>query len=542
MTTKPTGAAYWRSLDELEGTPELQAVLAREFPGEVWETIPPATRRQFLKVMGASLALAGLTSCRWPREEIVPMTHRPAGRDPGVPQRFATAMEVAGVAAGLVVTSYDGRPIKIEGNPKHPASLGAASAIAQASLLELYDPDRSRAIVQRERGTAYTRSWERLSAFLRARVDALRGGGGRGLAVLSEATSSVTVAGLRHRLEQLLPEMEWYEHEVCSRDAELEGLRRLSGRALRPVPRLEGARVVACFDADPLLQHPDAVRLARELAAARRPGGEMVRLWVAEPIYTVTGGTADHRLATASRRIPLLLAGLAAALGEHGIPSGSGVAPSDVALSGPERVFVEALAADLAARRGAAVLLAGPGQPAEVHALTHAINLALGAEGTLRFIPDPGGGRRSHAEAIATLAHRMDAGEIDTLLILGGNPAYDAPADLELAARLRKVPYTVRLGEHPDETSALCGWHVPRAHYLESWSDARSWDGTLSVVQPLIEPLYGGKTPAQLLAAALGEPAEAHGLVRRSLRRFGPAAGFESYWKNVLREGVVPGT
>ncbi len=542
MTTKATGSAYWRSLDELEGTPEFQEMLAREFPGEVWETIPPATRRQFLKVMGASLALAGLTSCRWPREEIVPATHRPEGRDPGVPQRFATAMELAGVAAGLVVTSYDGRPIKVEGNPKHPASLGAASAIAQASLLELYDPDRSRAIVERERGATYTRSWEQAAAFLRGRVNALRDGGGRGFAILSEATSSVTVAELRRRLEALLPEMEWYEYEACSRDAELEGLRRLAGRAVRPVPRLESARVVACFDADPLLGHPDAVRLARELAAARRPGPDMARLWVAEPLYTVTGGSADRRLPVRASRIPMVLASLASTLGRHGVAVAGGPSSAPMEIEERERSFVDALAADLAAHRGAAVVLAGPGQAPEVHTLTHAINLALGNGRTLDFVPDPSGDRISHAEAITRLAGRMDAGTVDTLVILGGNPAYNAPPDLDFAGRLEKVRHTLHLSSHVDETSGLCGWHVPRAHYLEAWSDARSWDGTLSVVQPLIEPLYGGKTPAQLLAAALGEPAEAHDLVRRSLRRFGPAAGFEGFWKSALREGVVPGT
>jgi len=540
MMKKPTGAAYWRSLDELQGTPEFQEALARELPGEIWETIPPATRRQFLKVMGASLALAGLTSCRWPREEIVPATHRPEGREPGETQRFATAMELAGAASGLLVTSYDGRPIKIEGNPEHPASRGAASAVAQASLLELYDPDRSRNIVEQVRGTAYNRTWDQLAGFLSERATALGKNGGQGLAVLSEATSSVTVAGLRRRLQEKLPGMAWYEYEVCSRDTEREGIRRLAGRALRPVPRLDNARVIACFDADPLLGHPDAVRLGRELAEARRPGTEIARLWVAEPVYTITGATADRRLPVPARRIPLLLAGVVARLASHGIGVTGAGAQEPPGLTEAERAFARELAADLAGHRGAAVLLAGPGQGPEVHTLIHAINLALGSAETLDFVPDPGGERPAHTEAIATLAERMDRGEIDTLLILGGNPAYDAPAGLDFAARLGKVPHSVHLAGFRDETSARCSWHVPRAHYLEAWADARSWDGTLSVVQPLIEPLYGGRTPAELLAAILGEPAGAYDLVRAGLRGLAPAAGFERFWNEALRTGVVP--
>ncbi len=539
MTKRANRAAYWRSLEELEGTPEFQEMLAREFPGEVLEDIPPATRRQFLKVMGASLALAGLTACRWPREEIVPLTHRPEGRDPGVPIRFATAMELAGVGAGLVVTSYDGRPIKVEGNPKHPASLGAASAIAQASLLELYDPDRSRGHVQQEGGRSFPRTWKEAASVLRKRVAGL--GGGRGFAVLSEASSSVTVDSLRRQLQEALPEMGWYEYEVCSRDSELEGLRRLSGEALRPVPRLAEARVIACFDEDALLRHPDALRLAREMARTRRPDEKMARLWVAEPVYTVTGATADHRLPSEARRIPALLAGLAEILGKHGIalPESGG---STESLSEREAGFITGLAKDLLAHRGEAVLMAGPGQAAEVHTLIHAINLALGAEMTVDYIPAPGGDRPTHLEAIAELAKHMKAGEVDTLLILGGNPVYNAPADLDFGGLLKEVPNTIHLSSWRNETSALCSWHISRAHYLESWSDTRSWDGTLSVTQPLIDPLYGGKTSAELLAAALGESGGAHELVRRSLRRFAPGPDFETFWKEVLREGVLPGT
>ncbi len=277
---------YWRSLDELEQTAEFREAVQREFPDDDWDRLPPATRRQFLKVMGASFALAGLTACRWPKEEIVPFAHRPEGRSPGVPQRFATSMEIGGAALGLLVTSFDGRPIKAEGNPLHPDSLGALSAVAQAEILQLYDPDRSRRLLLREGGQEYVKDWSEFESFAGQRFS----GAGAGVAVLAGASSSPTLAALRERFLTAHPDARLYEHEPISRDNEREGARLVFGSMVRIHPHLGEAEVVACFDADPLFDHPAALRLAREFAAARNPeSGSGARLYVGESGYSLTG-------------------------------------------------------------------------------------------------------------------------------------------------------------------------------------------------------------------------------------------------------------
>jgi len=532
------GPSYWRSLDELAATPEFREAVAREFPGETWEALPPATRRQFMKVMAASLALAGLTACRWPEEEILPFAERPPERVPGVPRHFATVFAVGGVGQGVLVTSHDGRPTKVEGNPRHPASLGAASAMAQAWVLELYDPDRSRHVVERARGERLHRDREALVAMLAETAREAAARRGEGLAVLAEATGSATVDRLRARLGEALPGARWYEWEPVSWDAEREGLRLAYGRALRLVPRLGGAEVVACLGADPVGGHPDAVRLAREVAAGRRAGdGRMNRIWCAEAGWTLTGAMADERLALRPSHLPALVAAVAAALGV--IPEGA--VP---ALPGPERAWAGRVAADLAAHRGAAALLVGPQLPAAAHALAAAVNEALGAVGrTVELIPDPDPDRPSHLEAVTELARRIEAGEVATLVIVGGNPVYDAPGDLGLAELVGGVPRTIRLGLYEDETSRRATWHVPRAHGLESWGDARAWDGTLAVRQPLIAPLHGGWTEAELLAVLLGEAGpRAHELVRETVAAMAGDEPPDAFWRRCLHDGVVPGS
>ncbi len=545
-TTDSAGRRHWRSLDDLAQTPEFREMVAREFPGEIWEHIPAATRRQFLKVMGASLALAGLTSCRWPKEEIVPFASRPEGRDPGIPQRFATAMELGGSAVGLLVTSYGGRPIKVEGNPNHPDSLGAASALAQASVLDVYDPDRSRSAVFTGGGRASRRSVGAFSEWAADHFAELRSSG-RGLAVLAEPSPSPSRNALALEILAGFPSAEWYEWAPLDRRDEREGWAAAFGRPVRPLLHLDRVRVAAFLDADPLMDHPAALRYARDLAAARRPGPGMARLWVAEPTFTVTGAAADERLAVARRRVPALLAALAAELeGAHGISCAPGVdALPPVELGEKEKRFVERLVRDLAAARGEGVLLAGPAQPAEVHTVVAGLNRALGNLGAaVEPVADPVGGRPFRPGTLEELARRVEAGEVDTLVILGGNPAWDAPADLGFAGLLGRVPTTVHLAVHRNETSRLCTWHVPEAHFLESWGDACAWDGTVSVVQPLIEPLHGGLTALDVLSLMSSRPdRRAWDVVRETLMAdFAPPGDFERFWKRCLHDGVVEGT
>jgi molybdopterin-containing oxidoreductase family iron-sulfur binding subunit len=540
------GMNYWRSLDELERSPEFREAVRREFPDDDWDRLPPATRRQFLKVMGASFALAGLTACRWPKEEIVPFAHRPEGRTPGVPQRFATSMEIGGAALGMLVTSFDGRPIKAEGNPHHPDSLGALSAVAQAEILQLYDPDRSRRLLLREGGQQFVKDWSDFEFLAGERFS----GAGADVAVLAGASSSPTLAALRDRFLAARPHARWYEYEPVSRDNEREGTRLVFGSVVRIHPHLHEAEIVACFDADPLFDHPAALRLAREFAVARNPeSGSGARLYVGESGYSLTGVRADHRVAVASSRVPTLLAAVANRLvAEHGLElpaAAAGFAGStDHSATNDERHFVDLLAADLMAHRGRGVVLVGPRQAPAVHALAAVLNYALGATGsTITYTAEPIPDRPSHLEAISDLARRIQDDEIETLLILGGNPAYDAPADLGFSDLLAKVPVSVHLSLYDDETSRLCAWHLPASHHLEAWGDGAAWDGTLTLRQPLIEPLYGGRSAIEVLAVAAGDgPKSGHELVRASLSGRSSAPFIEESWRQALHDGVVEQT
>jgi len=540
---RETGPTYWRSLDELTRTPEFQEAVQREFPGDEWDRLPPATRRQFLRVMGASLAMAGLTACRWPKEEIVPFAHRPEGRTPGVPEHFATSMELGGASLGMLVTSFDGRPIKAEGNELHPDSLGALTAIAQADVLQLYDPDRSRRILLREGGQQYVKEW---SDFESAAAELLAGDG-TGVAVLAGASSSPTRALLRGRFLDAHPQAGWYEYDPISRDNEREGTRLVFGRPLRAHPKLDATGVVACFDADPLFDHPSSLRLAREFAAARHPEtGAGARLYVAESSYSLTGVRSDHRIAVPSGRVAMVLANVAHHLvAEHHIelPAAAagyaGEAGKDI--SDHERDFAEMLAADLANFQGGCAILVGPRQEPAVHALAAVLNQVLGS--TIEYTADPDPERQTHMAAIRELAAAMDSGSIETLLILGGNPAYDAPADLRFGDLLADVPTSVHLSLYDDETSKLCTWHLPRAHALECWGDGRAWDGTLTLRQPLIAPLYDGRSAVEVIALAAGEETTSgYELVRENLGGRTRAVDFEESWRRALRDGVVEGS
>ncbi|MGE5235251.1 MAG: TAT-variant-translocated molybdopterin oxidoreductase [Acidobacteriota bacterium] len=550
MTNDSAGKAYWRSLDDLADSPAVQELMAREFPGLEQDLVDPATRRDFLKILGASLGMVGLTSCRWPKELILPFTSRPEGRDPGVPVQYATVMELGGAAVGLLATSYDGRPIKLEGNPQHPGSLGAAGVFAQASVLELYDPDRSRYVVRREGSREANVGWDEFASFAGAHFQALRAARGEGLAVLSEASSSPSLDALKRRFAEAFPEAGWFEYEPLSYDAERAGTRMAFGVPVRPRLHFDRTSIIVCLEADPLYSHPDAVRLARGFAGGRRAdNGEMNRLYAVEAALSLTGTAADHRLATRSGQVAAVAARLARELGSRGVPlpdplGTMAVAPFDDGMEKAVARFAAAAARDLAGARGTGVVIAGAGQPAEVHAFAHLLNAALGNIGNaVTYLADPEPERPAHVTAIRSLTDAIAAGKVKTLLILGGNPAYDAPADLDFASRLRAVPTSIHLGVFHDETGQACTWHVPRAHYLESWGDARAWDGTVSVQQPLIEALYGGKSSIEMVALACGDPdPNGHAIVRKTLADLRGAVDFDATWRRTLNDGVLAGS
>ena len=559
MSDTATGKAYWRSLEELADTPEFRALAEREFPTLATSLCTPASRRQFLKIMGASAALAGLTACRWPKETIAPYVKRPAGRTPGMPVRYATAMEIGGVAQGLLVTSVDGRPIKVDGHPDHPANRGASDAVAQASILELYDPDRAAPARQRDDDSVGSTSWDGFAALAKEHFAALRARGGAGLAVLTEHSSSLSLADMRRRFHEAFPQAGWYVYEPLVDDHEREGTRLVFGSPYRPHYAIEAADVIVCLGADLLGRHPEAIAHTRGFATGRdvdehgeqRDGsGPLNRLYVVECAYTITGGMADHRVAIPATALPAAACELARALLDEGLDLPEPLQPlaASIPAESSKRVLppglVRVMAEDLLTARGRAVIAAGPAQPPAVHALIHALNTALGHVGTaVTYTPDPEPERPTCVHALRTLKTDIVAGKVETLVMLGGNPAYDAPANLDFATLLESVPTTIHLGLFENETSRACTWRLPRAHYLESWGDARASDGTLSIVQPLIEPLYGGRTPVELLALLLGEEkTSGFDIVRRALQQAHNGANFETFWRRALHDGLVVDT
>jgi molybdopterin-containing oxidoreductase family iron-sulfur binding subunit len=551
ITRQPVGHAYWRSLDELADSPDFRKFVESEFPSLAEHLLNSPTRRQFLKIMSASLAFAGLTGCRWPKEDIVPYAKNPAGRKPGVPLQYATTLDLAGFATGLLVTSYDGRPIKVEGNRDHPFSLGATDAIAQASILDLYDPDRSVWPVHRDGRRAENVRWDQVDAALRKQFGDVKTRQGVGLCVLSEASSSPSVADMRRRLLAAMPQARWFEYEPLSRDNERRGAELAFGQPLAMQFALDQADVIVCLDADLLLTHPASVRHTRDFARGRTAKeGRMSRLYAVESTLSLTGSNADGRYLARCTDIPRIACQLAAALIAQGLrlPSSAaalGEVVSAAAAQAPPK-FVETIARDLLAHRERGIVAVGPRQPALVHALAHVLNEALGNQGrTVQLRPLADGPRPTHLEAIASLTDAMRGGAVDTLLILGGNPVYDAPADVAFGEALSRVRTSIHLSEREDETSLACTWHLPRAHYLESWGDARALDGTLSIVQPLIEPLYGGRTPIEILALAAGDSlTRGYDIIRRTFESQQAVADGEAdaAWRRALHDGVVAGS
>ncbi|MFG0251506.1 MAG: TAT-variant-translocated molybdopterin oxidoreductase [Phycisphaerales bacterium JB038] len=532
MNLNNTGQAYWRSLDELADTAEFREFLLNEFPNysSAEMLLGSSSRRRFLKIMGASLAMGGLVGCRrWPERKVSPYASRADGHIPGQTEQFATVMEVAGTAKPLLVTSFDGRPIKIEGNPEHPASNGAADVFSQASILGLYDPERARHPSKLVDEARVESTWQEFDALAQARFAELRSSGGQGLAVLSESSSSPTFAAAKVRFLAAFPNAMWAEYEPSSWLAQVEGARLAFGRPLRTHLHLEQAEVIVSLDADLLGSHPNALKHARDWAVGRRSAddGRMNRLYAVEGAHSLTGANADARLALKPSRLGEFAQALLATLqGE------SNSIAADMAS------FVASVAADLRSHRGRSLVVAGAGQPAAVHAICFAINEALGNIGQALTLTDitcdvPG----PHTIDDLTAAIRDES--VSTLVVLGGNPVYDAPANLDFAAALELVSFSVQLSEYVNETARRCTWHLPRAHYLEAWGDARSWDGTISVVQPLIRPLYDGRSNIELLAGLLGEATTAgYDLVRESFRRR-LSGDFQKAWRRVLHDGLL---
>lgn len=526
------GRAYWRSLEELSGSPEFQERLAREFPQLAEALGDPRTRRDFLKIMAASLGMMGLANCRWPKENILPFAGRPEGRIPGVPQQFATAMALFGNVLGLLVTSFDGRPTKVEGNPLHPESLGGAHMWAQAAVLELYDPDRSQAVVQRAAGQRVVSSWENFKGWFRSILQELARGHGQGLWVLGDGVPSPTRQRLQKQLATRLPNARWLEWDPLARRNEERGLELATARRALPHLCLEQAKIVVNIADDLFLRHPQAVANARGYAQARRNLKDPLRLYVAEPVPTITGAVADWRLAVAPERLTLLLLGLAHELVNQGLSLPLSLPPQPALREG-EGAWVKAAARDLRKAGFEGLFVVGPNLPPAAHALGFVINRALGAVGsTVRYFP-----AHSFPGELAELRLALEEEEVRLLLVLGGNPAVSAGPELAPDVSFPKAGAVVRLGLYEDETSRLAHWHIPQAHFLESWGDLVSLSGIYSVVQPLIAPLFDGKTAEELVGLMLEEERDAYELVRETFRARG---GDEALWRRTLHDGLAP--
>jgi MoCo/4Fe-4S cofactor protein with predicted Tat translocation signal len=533
------GARYWRSLEELAGSEEFLQYLRREFPEQAVQWRDPSSRRRFFRLMGASMALAGVSGCaiRTP-EQIVPYVKAPEEIVPGKPLDFATALPFDGYGIGVIVESQMGRPVKVEGNPDHPASLGGTDALAQAAILTLYDPDRSQLVTHNGRAS----TWNDFLTMFIGEVARLRAKKGAGLRILTRTITSPTLADQFEQLLRDLPEARWHQYDPVGSDAARLGAQLAFGAHVATHHHIDRADVILSLDADFLAWGPGRLRDARQFALRREPGRPLNRLYVVEPTPTITGSMADHRLPVPTRDVAAIAWAVAHTLGVEGLPAPSGNAVQKHA------AWIDAVARDLEAHKGRSLVLAGQGQPAAIHALAHAMNLALKNEAVTVSYTEPVEARPvDQLKSLRELVRDIDAAKVETLLILGGNPAYDAPADLGFAERLEpgksKVRLRIHLGQYEDETAALCNWHIPEAHPLESWGDVRACDGSVSIIQPLIAPLHGGRSAQELLAALMGQPTRSPLEILRDFWKTQKLPGeFEAAWRTALHKGVIDGT
>jgi MoCo/4Fe-4S cofactor protein with predicted Tat translocation signal len=537
-----SGQQYWRSLDELADSAEFQQLLHREFPENASEWSDGTSRRTFLKLMGASLAFGGLTGCTiQPEEKIVPWVRAPENMLPGKPLYYATAAAVGGVGVGLLVESHMGRPTKIEGNPSHPGSLGATHPSVQASVLDLYDPDRSQTVKNAGRISTWGGFVEGVAPALSA-VQAVKG---EGLRILTGSVSSPTMGAQIQGILEALPAARWHQFDAARGDGAEAGAQMAFGRSVNTYFDLSEADVVLSLDADLFMEGPAAMRYARQFmgrrTAALHEGDDATvpnRLYVAETTPSSTGSIADHRLGLDSGSIEALAATVAARLG---------VDVDDVPAYDDTHGWVDALVEDLRAHAGRSVVAAGAQQAGVVHALAHAINAKLGNIGSTVHLTAPiDATPTEHAASLRELAADMHAGKVSLLVVIGANPLYDAPAELDLAGAFDKVGTRVHVGSHEDETSQQSHWHVPQSHYLESWSDLRAYDGSVTIVQPLIRPLYPTRSAHEVLAVLAGNSGKPILDVIKDHWAADPLfasdTSFEATWQKALHDGLLPGT
>lgn len=522
----------WRSLEEF-ADPE---AAHRESENESFEdgivSFAESDRRRFFALMAGSLALAGLTGCtRQPTEQILPYVTPPENAVPGRPKFYATAVPVHGAAEGVLVESHLGRPTKVEGNPDHPSSFGATCVLSQACLMDLYDADRAKQI----KHLGIPQTWDEFLVAFGHLLEPVRARQGAGLHILTETVTSPSLGAQIQAVLKSLPSAQWHQFEPAGlhtgRAASLAAL----GRPVNTFYRFENADVVLALDSDFLASGPGSTRYAHGFAERRRRGNrmDMNRLYVVESEMTSTGGKADHRLPVRYRDVETFARNVAAALGVSGVQSPGG----------SQSAWANAVAKELRAHPGATIVIAGETQTPAVHALAHAMNAALGNIGKTTFYTDPLEIQPvDQVASLKTLSTALNAGEVELLLIFGGNPVYNVPVDVNFAAALSKAKHSVRVSLHDDETSSLCHWNIPESHFLEDWGDARALDGTITIQQPLIAPLYDSRTPLHVLDVILQWPGRpAYDIIRGHWQQSHPS-DFEAFWRKSVHDGMVAGS
>jgi len=530
------GKRFWQSLDELAETPAFHAAVAEEFPQHSGELVDPVSRRGFMKVMGASLALAGLTGCtKQPDETIYPYIKQPEDLILGKPMYFATSYPFPTGAVPLLVKSDAFRPIKMEGNPEHPlytsSVKGSSDIFSQATLLDMYDPDRAKEVTFRGEHS----TWADFQSVLRAAVANKKAAGGDGIVLLSETVTSPTLAAQIQQVQKAYPKLKLVQYEPVNRDSARAASKAAFGQYLDAQYRLDDADVILSLDADFLsgLGHPGFLKLAGDYAERRKleKPTEMSRLYVVESMPTTTGFKAEHRLALKASEIEFFALGLADV--DKGYP-----------WTAEQKKFADTVYKELHAKSGKCVVIPGENASVATHLAAIALNEKLGNVGKTVIYTETVNPLPSEQLAeFKSLVADLNAGKVDWLIVLGGNPVYTAPADLNFEIALQKagtVVYLAKLGK--DETTGLSHWVIPQAHSLESWSDARTYDGTLGIIQPMIEPLYGGKTAHDIVQSLLDEFAlSAYNAVRENSKA-AIKGDFEAGWRKALHAGFIENT
>ena len=520
---------FWRSPAHLKQDEVMLDLGRPEFMPGADEAPGGSSRRQFMQLMGASMALAGLSSCRRPVEKILPYSKKPEEVIPGIPMFYATAMPFRGVLLNLLVESHEGRPTKIEGNPEHPVTKGASGIFEQASVLNLFDPDRSKVVLNNRAAS----TWDQFLSFCQAQ---LRGASSRKVAVICEPTSSPTTQALRGQLSRAFPQLKWITYSPEGDDPVALGMRQAYNRSVRPWYDFDKAEVIVSFDADFLnAVDKNFVHNARSFAQGRKltsPNDSMSRFYAIESSFSLTGAAADNRLRLRSSEIAEFAAAVAVHLGVDGVDGmGAGFVDHPYAIE---------IANDLRRAGSSGVVVAGDTQPPEVHAMCAAINQELNAVGnTVTLFDTEEEEKAQQSEEMRGLVTDMRNGSLDTLIMIGVNPIYDLPGELDFASALNLVETSIHIGSHVDETGSACTWHIPRSHFLEAWGDGRAFDGTLSVIQPLIAPLYVSKSEVEVLnALATGLDTSGYDLVRARWQSVLPA-DFDASWRRVLHDGFL---